>query len=97
MVTVMFNTTALQTVMYEIATRTLPRVCLKEKQGVIGLILQEDKIAATVQVHWGVADFKAIQTWHKKDELTRVYMQLGTGKMVLVDWEEGLPTIELEG
>lgn len=67
----MFNR-AFATVLYEIATRTLPRVQLKEKPGVVGIVIQRDRVAATTQVHWGVSDREVFRRWHKDDELEGV-------------------------
>lgn len=60
---------AFQTVLYEIAVKHLTRVSLKDRPGVIGLVLQEDELAGTVQIHWGVSDRQVFQSWHKKEEL----------------------------
>lgn len=65
-------TTVLWVFLYEVALKTLPRVRLKEKPGVIGLILQNDQVANTIQVHWGVSDKQVFQSWHKADELEEV-------------------------
>lgn len=62
------------TVMYEIATRTLSRVTYRGNRGVIGLVIQQDKLARTIQVHWGFDNGKPIWTWHDERELIPVPM-----------------------
>lgn len=58
------NFRLLMTVLYEIATNMLSRVYLKENPGLVGLVLQQDTFAGTVQIHWGVDNGKPVQTWH---------------------------------
>lgn len=60
---------AFRTVLYEVAVRTLPRVYLKERPGVYGVIVQKDQLAQTTQIHWGVSDGFPVQTWAPNDIL----------------------------
>lgn len=62
-------TPALRVFLYEVAVRTLPRVCLKDRLGVVGVLLQQDFVAKTSQVHWGVSDGKVVQTWHRNEDI----------------------------
>ncbi len=52
------------TVMYEIALVTLPRVALKANPKIIGVLLQKDEVANTVQIHWGFSDKIPYRKWH---------------------------------
>lgn len=66
----MFNSTAFNTAMYEIVSRLLPRVALKDKPGVIGLVLKTSNLDKNrIKVHWGVSDGSPVQTWHNIDDL----------------------------
>jgi hypothetical protein len=63
------NFKAFMTVMYEIAVKTLDRVSLKKNPGLIGLVLQQNIIAGTVHIHWGVDNGKLIQRWHSVNDV----------------------------
>lgn len=63
---------AFLTVLYEIACRTLPRVQLKSRPGVIGLVLQDDTLAGTTQIHWGVSDREVFRSWQRKEDVEEV-------------------------
>lgn len=61
--------TALETVLYEIATRTLPRVALREDPRIQGLLLEDHDDKMKILVHWGVQDRVPVETWHYRRAL----------------------------
>lgn len=55
------------TVLYEIATRTLSRVCLRDNPGLVGLVILQ--MPTELKVHWGYDNKKPVQTWHNTQDL----------------------------
>lgn len=75
------NFTAWWTAMYEIATRLLPRVRLKNNPGVAGLVLSSDADSNSLLVHWGWDTGKAVETWTDvQDVFPDVSKELSNGK-----------------
>ncbi len=61
-----------RTVLYDIAIRTLPRVALETNPNIVGILLQTDLIAGTVQVHWGVSDKVPYIKWYNANDIIPV-------------------------
>lgn len=69
---------AIETFLYELAVATLPRVCLKEKPGIVGIVIDEDTITGMKKVHWGVQDRAVVETWHDGDTLEGAFSGIKT-------------------